>query len=335
MNEIKVSILVPICNVEDFLPECLDSIVHQTLQEIEIICINDGSTDQSLDIIKKYAMMDKRIVVIDKKNSGYGDSMNMGLEQAKGKYIAIIESDDFAELDMMETLYKVAEEHDLQVVKSKFKRYWNANHIEYSDWPREITSDHLENKVVSGNEYPQICLLVPSIWSAMYRRDFLFNNDIRFLPTPGASYQDTSFAFKVAAMATRFMMIGYYSVNYRQTNPGSSVHTVNVEKLKALDLEYQEIRSFINKKNIRENFSSVANRCLIGGIRWNISRVPIEMLYDYIKNEYRKFPDVFAQKSNIYKFDNLYKGVKLVFYAMHYNVPFLLKAYKIYKKWKS
>ena len=335
MKDIKVSVLVPICNVEEFLPECLDSLVHQSLKEIEIICINDGSKDKSLDIIQIYAMHDDRIVVIDKKNSGYGDSMNMGLEKASGKYIAIVESDDFAELDMMETLYNVAEENDLQIVKSKYKYYWQLDKIKNSTWPQEIINDSIENQVVSGSEYPEICLIIPTIWSAIYRRDFLVDNNIRFLPTPGASYQDTSFAFKTAAMAKRFMLIDYYSVNYRQTNSNASVKTVNKEKILSIGKEYREIRRFIDEKYIDKKFSPVANRCLLGGIEWNISRISGDILDDYVKLECRNFPDVFTSKDNIYMFDDLYNGAKLVYYAVHYDIPFLLRIYNMYKKWKN
>ena len=90
-NGVKVSVLVPIYNVEEFLPECLDSLVNQTLREIEIICINDGSKDDSLKILKEYASKDKRIKIIDKKNTGYGDSMNQGLKKATGEYVGIVE----------------------------------------------------------------------------------------------------------------------------------------------------------------------------------------------------------------------------------------------------
>ncbi len=331
MSDVKVSILVPICNVEAFLPECLDSLVQQTLEDIEIICINDGSKDNSLDIIQKYAKQDKRIVVIDKTNSGYGDSMNLGLEKARGQYIAIVESDDFAELDMMETLYNVAEKHDLQVVKSKFKYYWESDNIKKSTWPQEVIQANIENKVISGEEYPEICLIIPTIWSAMYRRDFLFDNNIRFLPTPGASYQDTSFAFKTSAMAKRFMLIDYYSINYRQTNSNSSIRTVNKEKILAIGKEHSEIRRFIDSKSIGKNFITVANRCLLGGIEWNISRISGDILDDYVNMECNQFPAVFKSKDNIYRFDDLYKGAKLVFYAVYYNIPLLLKLYNLYK----
>ena len=104
----RVSVLTPIYNVAQYLPQCLESLKAQTLQDIEFICINDGSTDNSLEILKAYAENDNRFVIIDKQNSGYGASMNKGLEAARGEYIGIVESDDFIDADAFELLYGIA-----------------------------------------------------------------------------------------------------------------------------------------------------------------------------------------------------------------------------------
>ena len=116
--EFKVSVLVPIYNVERYLEKCLQSLCNQTLSDIEILCINDGSTDSSKAIVESFKKKDLRIVLIDKENTGYGSSMNVGLEQARGTYIAIVESDDFIDSDMMERLYEMAETYNLDIVKS-------------------------------------------------------------------------------------------------------------------------------------------------------------------------------------------------------------------------
>ena len=196
-SRVKVSVLVPIYNVEDYLPECLDSLVNQTLKEIEIICINDGSTDSSPEIIKSYMKKDKRVKIIDKKNSGYGDSMNQGLKKATGEYVGIVESDDFIELDGFEKLYGIAKKNDVEVVKSNFYEYFTEKHKDggKSDMflPNEV------NKVIDPREHRHVFYEQPSIWSAIYRNDFLKKNDIAFLPSPGASYQDAGFNFKVWA----------------------------------------------------------------------------------------------------------------------------------------
>ena len=117
----KVSLLVPICNVERYLRECLDSAVAQTLRDIEIICINDGSTDSSPDIIREYMERDSRVKMIDKANSGYGDSMNRGLEMARGEYVGILESDDFMFEDSLQKLVAKADAEHADVVKGDRK----------------------------------------------------------------------------------------------------------------------------------------------------------------------------------------------------------------------
>ena len=104
----KVSIIIPTYNVEMYLVECMESVVNQTLKDIEIICINDGSTDGSLEILKSYAQKDDRIVLVDKENGGYGIGMNIGLDKATGEYIGIVEPDDFIPLNMYSDLYEKA-----------------------------------------------------------------------------------------------------------------------------------------------------------------------------------------------------------------------------------
>ena len=116
----KVSIIIPTYNVEMYLVECMDSVVNQTLKDIEIICINDGSTDSSLEILKGYAEKDDRIIIVDKENGGYGIGMNIGLDKATGEYIGIVEPDDFVPLNMYEELYNKAVENDLDLVKADF-----------------------------------------------------------------------------------------------------------------------------------------------------------------------------------------------------------------------
>ena len=102
----KVSVIIPVYNTEEYLRECLDSVVNQTLKDIEIICIDDGSTDSSLDILKEYAKKDNRITVLKQKNQSSGIARNAGLSIAQGKYLSFLDSDDLFELELLESLYK-------------------------------------------------------------------------------------------------------------------------------------------------------------------------------------------------------------------------------------
>ena len=118
----KVSVVVPVYNVEQYIFQCLESLRRQTIKDIEVICVNDGSTDNSAQIIQEFVSKDSRFRLIDKENEGYGKSMNIGIDAAIGEYIGILELDDFALLSMYEDLYEVAHKEDLDFVKGDFFR---------------------------------------------------------------------------------------------------------------------------------------------------------------------------------------------------------------------
>ena len=145
----KVSIIIPTYNVENYLRECMESVTRQTLKDIEIICINDGSTDGSLQILKEYANKDSRIVLVDKKNEGYGVGMNIGLDKATGEYIGIVEPDDFVPLNMYEDLYNAAKENDLDFVKADFYRFTRDS----ENGNMELIYNHLD---ATGENYNQV-----------------------------------------------------------------------------------------------------------------------------------------------------------------------------------
>ncbi|SDB32214.1 glycosyltransferase family 2 protein [Butyrivibrio sp. INlla16] len=247
----KVSVLVPCYNVEKFIRKCLESVLEQTLSDIEIICINDGSTDGTLQILEEYAVEDDRIIVLNKTNSGYGDSMNKAMKIATGEYIGIVESDDYIRREMFERLYTTANKYELDVVKANFYLWWaDTDKI----IPHEACLPEECNYIFEPKKFKQGTMFSrkPSIWSAIYRADFLRNNNILFLNTPGASYQDTSFTFKILACAEKMACISDKLYFYRQDNEGSSVN--NADKKSDFVLkEYGEIKRFIsgleNKKD--------------------------------------------------------------------------------------
>ncbi len=255
-----ISILVPIYNVERYLRQCLDSICRQTLQDIEIICINDGSTDSSLDIIKEFADQDARIIIIDKPNSGYGDSMNQGLKTARGKYIGIVESDDWVDQEAFQRLLHLAEQHRADIVK--------ANH-----YTEQHGKSHLTQEITSSSpsNYYEVFRYAPAIWSMIYRRDFLTKNSIDFLPTPGASYQDLSFNFKVWATAERAVLTTEAYLHYRLDNPNSSVN--NPGKVNCVVEEYAEITKYLQDHQLLDQFGHIMAAAKFRNYHWNLQRL--------------------------------------------------------------
>lgn len=276
----KVSIIMPACNVENFIEECMDSIIHQTLEDIEIICVDDGSTDTTGKILDTYASKDKRIKVIHKENSGYGNSMNIGLDNASGEYIGIIETDDFADPDMFEKLYAVAKQNDADVVKS--------NYYTYVSKP-EPTSTFLEvlapfekyNTIFCPLEFQDIYRVKPCIWTGLYRRSMIIEHAIRFNETPGASYQDTSFAFKIWTSANRVILVKDAYLHYRTDNSNSSVKSS--AKIFCLCDEYAEMDRFLEmNQDKKEKLQKIKTYLKYESYRWNYERLAIEFKYCFL-----------------------------------------------------
>lgn len=218
-----VSILIPICNVAKYLPKCLDSVIAQTMEEIEIICINDGSTDNSLDIIQEYAAKDSRIRVIDKENSGYGDSMNRGLAAATGDYIGIVESDDFIVKDMFASLYNLSFDGTVDVVKGNFWDYYEDGEKLPTATPnRDRANIPDSEEPFTLKENGQFSWGHPSVWSAIYRRQFLVDHDIHFIAAKGGGWVDNPFYYETLCSAERIMWTNEPFYYYRKTNPTSS-----------------------------------------------------------------------------------------------------------------
>ena len=283
-----VSILVPVFNVESYLTQCLSSICAQTLQNIEVICINDGSTDGSLEVIRHFADADARIVVIDKPNSGYGHSLNLGLQKAHGDYIGIVESDDFIDPQMFETLYQAAVEESAQIVKSDFYLTWTAPRAR-EEYFNAVPPTLAGRLVVPWRSY-QVMQPQPSIWSALYEKHFLLDNGIDFLESPGASFQDTSFNYAAWSAADRVFLLGQAWLHYRQDNQGSSIN--DSTKVNAVAKEIERYFCWLDgftgsgeasgdaHANAPENLAERKRqlRLIMQGIvyktfRWNILRV--------------------------------------------------------------
>ena len=238
----KVSVLVPICNVEKYLEQCLVSLAAQDISDIEIICLNDGSQDNSSTIAHRFESSDSRFRVIDKPNSGYGKTMNFGLSLAKGEYVGIVESDDFVEPNMFSSLYSIAINNDADVVKSAF---WV--HINESDIFQDVIADEWYDKVISSNDTFKIFDLNPSIWSNLYKRSFLLDNNILFSETPGASFQDIAWRTKVFASANRAVFTKKAFYHYRRDNVNASVRSDG--KLFCVCDEYDEAERFLSLRN--------------------------------------------------------------------------------------
>ena len=241
-----VSVVVPCYNVEGFLPETLNSLINQTLSDIEIVCVNDGSTDETLSVIRDYQQRDKRVVLVDGPNGGYGAAMNRGMGAARGTYIGIVESDDFVAPDMFEKLYAAATEYDADFVRSDFNKFWTAE-----DGTRDTVYEHLTTKkklyncVIDPQKQKEAFNAQMLNWTGIYKTEFLRAHDIRHNETPGAAYQDNGFWFMTYAYARRVVFLDEAFYFYRQDNAASSIN--QTDRVFTMMDEYAWIRQRLER----------------------------------------------------------------------------------------
>ena len=308
----KISIIIPIYNENKFLKQCLESIINQTLKNIEIICINDGSTDNSLEIIMEY-INDNRIIIIDKKNSGYGDSMNQGLYISSGNYIGIVESDDFVDINMFNNLYKITKKGDIDIVRSNFYLFWRKKKKKVFYFP---FMKNLYNKIFNPLEFQNIFLYRPSIWAGIYKKDLLIKNNIKFLTTPGASYQDTSFFYKTLFKSKNIFCYKKAFYYYRQTNINSSINNKTFNKAILVHKELKEIENYI-KKDLKLYYKNEKyfNTKKIMTLLWNLNRV--EEKKQYNKIIYKEIYEILKNNNYLQEFFNKFE-IKFLNYLKNY-----------------
>lgn len=245
-SQIKISVLIPIYNAEQYLEQALESLSCQNIPQCEFLCINDGSTDRSRAIIQDFAKQDKRFKLVDKQNSGYGSSMNLGIRMAQGSYIAILEPDDYIEGQMYSKLYQLAENVNFpDVVKSA---YWiirepfdSTESFRCGYWKR------IKHRGVpfAIKDEPLLTRYHPSIWSAIYRKEFLQENDICFKEVPGAGWVDNPFMIETLLKAHSIVYTDNAYYCYRDSHNGSS--TANIADMKMPIDRWLEMTEIMNQ----------------------------------------------------------------------------------------
>ena len=282
----KVSIIVPIYNVEEYLRQCIDSIVKQTLKNIEIILVDDGSTDLCPAICDQYAKRDKRIKVIHKANEGLGATYNRGIDAATGDYIGIVEADDYVRPEMFENLYELAKKYDADIVKSEWFNWRSQDNFNPKDQHFSWANSY---EVVNAKTHPQMLQATASIWSAIYNRKWLKKSGVRFLETPGASYQDVSFTIKAFAMAERMVITPDAYYHYRQDNENASVKSR--AKVRVIFDEFAEVdRFFAEHPDFKYSMMWVHKMFKQWkDFTWNLERVAPEFKLEFLHEFARVF----------------------------------------------
>lgn len=203
-NEIKVSVIMPIYNAYDYLSPALDSVLYQTLRDIEIICVDDGSTDHSLDIIKKYQKEDDRIRIVTENNAGPSVARNNGIRRARGEYLAFLDADDFFEPTLLETMYNAAVRWQLDVTVSDYDLYQNKLARFTRSIPSERADALIPGEVTSRSDIPEAIFQCTDgyVWNKLFRRGFLEEKGLLF-PTEARIFEDSYFVATALAQAER------------------------------------------------------------------------------------------------------------------------------------
>ena len=257
MSESLVSVIVPIYNAEPYLEQCLNSIINQTHKSIEIILLNDGSTDKSLSIMQRYAAQDGRIKIIDKQNQGYGATCNRGLMEATGTWISIVEPDDWIEPNMYSDMIAfdakfAAKGTPLDIVKTPYWRIWmpdTKNQRKFNcSYKNRI---HPLKQPFAIAEAAHLLCHHPSIWSAIYRKSFLTEHNIRFKEIPGAGWADNPFLIETLCQTNR---IGYFDKAYycyREETPEKSKNFARSNTLLPLE-RWNDMMDILERLNITD-----------------------------------------------------------------------------------
>lgn len=266
----KVSVIVPIYNVEKYLDRCMESLLHQTLEDIEIILVDDGSPDNCPQMCDEYAKTDSRVKVIHKQNAGLGYARNSGLEVATGEYVAFVDSDDYVDINMYRKLHEVARENEADVVFCNFKKEFSPNcfieskecdnYIEYvCNQIEDLTLDFIAAPPHCKSEYVHDM----SVWHSVYKRSIIEENNIRFISEREFASEDIPFQidFLKCCNKVAFIPDSLYVYCYNGGSLTKSFKPEKFEQIQNLLHLLQEKTRSIDPNTLR------AKRLFIGYIR--------------------------------------------------------------------
>jgi glycosyltransferase involved in cell wall biosynthesis len=304
--KIKVSVIVPVYNVEKFIDKCLNSLVKQSLKEIEIIVVNDGTKDNSQKIIDKYVKKyPDKIKSYIKENGGQGSARNYGLKKATGEYIGYVDSDDFVEKDMYKKLYNKAKENNYDIVVC-------GNYNVSEDYQNKNIDAFINNY---NTDLENIFFGKMAVWNKIYKRDILIKNKLEFKEK--VWYEDLAFTLKAIMNSNTFAFIDEPLYDYL-IREGSTMNNSNVKRNLEILEAFNDILSYIQHNKKEEYFSkieflaidhiyiSAIVRVLKAEADDKVKRETINKLIDYMN---KKFPNY---KNNKY-INTLSKNRKIIY----------------------
>lgn len=291
----KISVIIPVYNVEKYLKQCLDSVLIQTYTNLEIIIVNDNSPDKCPQIINEYAQNDSRIKVVhNEQNQGYAKSVNNGIKISTGKYISIIESDDFIDKEMFSALRKMIVENNCDLVKCHYYQYFGAKNENISQ--ETVLSKIPNNKAFNLKEYPNVLKAHPSIWAALYKKELLIDNNIFFTESQNGAFLDILFTFKAMICAKRIAVTDTPYLHYRQDNSTSTIN--NPKKIFCISDEYDLLTQYLNDHlDIKPYANPYKLKKQYRDYKWNLQRIAPEYKEEFLNRFEKTFKKLSTEKN--------------------------------------
>ncbi len=314
----KVSVIIPLFNDEKYLERCLDSIVTQTLHEIEIIIIDDGSTDDSVSIIEKYASSDERFSVISQTNQGPGMARNRGLSIAKGEFIAFVDSDDLIDSEMLEQMYENASKAQADIVVCQFEKFDDKGQV-YTT--KEMEKETFQN-LIAGKLYSPV-------WNKIYKRALFHEHGIVF--PADIYYEDVATLFKLYFYAKKIITLQetYYHWYER---PGSRTEVLNVLHVESMFRVFTEMEHFLISKKVEEHYSSSLFEKIVSGVLFLFRRIDSHVVLFEKKREVWQLLYREIEKSRYFSEHNMALLVDNSSYDL-YEIQFYLSIKTIYTEY--
>lgn len=312
MSKLKISVIVPVYKAEKFLKRCLDSLVNQTLTEIEIICVNDSSPDGSLSILEEYAKIDKRFKIITQPNGGAASARNTGIREAKGEYVGFVDSDDYVDENFFEVLYLEAKRTDADIVRAAYKNWFNSSHWEYGDLTELFAERHNKGLPLSVHDHSVV------IWNAIYRKDYFEEKNVFSFFEDLKASEDIPFSYMVMFTSRKTVPAvgGYY---HHIIDDRDTVGSLSLKNVMATGEANRRTIEFVNElhlENLDDYFRAI-KRCFI---RFHNKFISALTLKDFDYNVQKAFVETFA---NMFRKTYNLKQFYLNYYEPYF--PYLLK----------
>lgn len=328
-----ISIVVPVYNVEKYLSKCLDSLINQTLSNIEIICVNDGTKDNSGEILLEYSNKDARIKVIEQQNTGLSGARNTGMKYVAGKYMMFVDSDDWIDTDTCEIVYNMAEKHNADLILWSYTReFENSSQEKYMFWEDETVFNSLQVKrklhrrlcglINDELAHPDYANAIETAWGKLYLSEKLINNNIEFIDTKIIGTEDALFNLYALEYIEKAVYVRKCLNHYRKINTSSLTSTYNKFLFERWMNLFRMMNEYIHKKDLNDDYKKgLSNRIALSLLGLGLNEMSSN------KSFFGKCKEI-SRIVSLPEYREAYKGLNFSYFPIHWKIFYLFAKYR-------